>query len=50
MFTCTADILMLILTALSTKTGSSTLRDIANVYETLGKFLLDLNLLSEVHS
>ena len=38
----------LILTAVNSKTGSSTLCDIANVYETLGRFLSDLNLLSEV--
>ena len=33
---------------MNTSSGSADLRDIANVYETLGKFLSDLNLLSDV--
>ena len=41
--------LLSILTAVNSDTGLSALRDIANVYETLGKFLSDLNLPSEVH-
>jgi len=36
------------LTAVNTTAGSAALRNIAVVYETLGKFLFDLNLLSEV--
>jgi len=39
----------LIATAMNAKIGSAALRDIAYVYETLGRFLSDLDLLSEVH-
>jgi len=40
----------MLLTAINPNSGSTDLRDVANVYETLGKFLSDLNLLSEVRS
>jgi len=53
MFVCesqqTAILLWLIVTAMNTTNGSTTLRDIACVYEITGRFLSDLNLLSEVH-
>ena len=53
MFVCesqqTAILLRLIVTAMNTTNGSTTLRDIACVYEITGRFLSDLNLLSEVH-
>ena len=42
-------VLCLIVAAMNAKIGSAALRDIAYVYETLGRFLSDLSLLSEVH-
>ena len=45
---CWDIVLWLILTAVNCKSGSDALCHVANVYETLGKFLSHLNLLSEV--